>query len=392
MPKNSSQPKFWEKYEREDAARYLLITLISLALTVALVRLFLNLSNYPQIGGGDLHISHVLWGGLLLFIAALTLLVVDHRLVYYGSSVLSGVGFGLFVDEVGKFITKDYNYFFPAAAPIIYITILLTLYAYLRVRRPNRREVLNGLLQALKLIEDDLEAPLSSQNWEELKVRLASVVAETPTESQAHLARQLLDYVQAESRPVPEKVKPSWWQRFAAKTTRWLNEGRLRALLVAGLVLLGLLAWKNPVEIAPWTPPVLAAFLHSARLGGEVPAQSAPWLFTVRVVLEAVVGFLFLVSAGLLALKRINYAVGLGYLAFLITLLALDIAIFYFEQFSAILTVTFQFLVLFGLLEHRRRFPVSLKDSPPYLRAFIEWIERSLTLRPRKMRLSKRTN
>ena len=39
---------------------YLLITLISFAASVSLARLFLEITGYPQLGGGDLHIAHVL--------------------------------------------------------------------------------------------------------------------------------------------------------------------------------------------------------------------------------------------------------------------------------------------------------------------------------------------
>jgi len=57
--------------KREDAEQYLIITLLSFAASVILIRLFLELTGYPQVGNSELHIAHVLWGGLLLFAASL---------------------------------------------------------------------------------------------------------------------------------------------------------------------------------------------------------------------------------------------------------------------------------------------------------------------------------
>jgi len=106
--------------KREDAEQYLVITLLSFAASVILIRLFLELTGYPQVGNSELHIAHVLWGGLLLFAASLLSLIFANRWVYKVSALLAGVGVGLFIDEVGKFITQSNNYFYPAAAPIIY--------------------------------------------------------------------------------------------------------------------------------------------------------------------------------------------------------------------------------------------------------------------------------
>ena len=120
---------------RYYAERYLLVTIISFAFSVSITRFFLELTGYPQIGGSELHIAHVLWGGVLLFIGGLFPLIFVNKRAFDLSAFFSGVGVGLFIDEVGKFISRSNDYFFPAAAPIIYIFFLLTLLVFILVRR-----------------------------------------------------------------------------------------------------------------------------------------------------------------------------------------------------------------------------------------------------------------
>lgn len=95
----------------DRSSRLTLIVLVSCALTVALTRLFLVLTGYPQIGNSTFHLAHALWGGLALFLAGMMALIVQNRGAAVIIALLTGVGFGLFVDEVGKFITQKNDYF-----------------------------------------------------------------------------------------------------------------------------------------------------------------------------------------------------------------------------------------------------------------------------------------
>ena len=148
--------------EREGAEFYLLLLLLSFAASVALTRLFLELTGYPQLGNQTLHIAHVMWGGLLLFVSALLMLIYANRWVYRMGAILAGVGVGLFMDEVGKFITQTNDYFYPPAASIVYVFFLLVVIFYMEVRRPKRRDARSELYRALDSFEEVLDRDLDA--------------------------------------------------------------------------------------------------------------------------------------------------------------------------------------------------------------------------------------
>src|SRR5581483_7744268 len=56
------------------AGAYLETLLVAAVASLLVTRFYLELTGFPRVGGGELHIAHVLWGGLLM-LAALALLV-----------------------------------------------------------------------------------------------------------------------------------------------------------------------------------------------------------------------------------------------------------------------------------------------------------------------------
>ncbi len=134
---------------------------VSAVACVLLVRFYLYLTGYPQIGGGSLHIAHMLYGGIFMLVAIVMSLAFLGNHARQISAVVGGIGFGLFIDELGKFITKDNDYFFRPTIGIIYaifVALYLTFNFLTRHQRLTSREYqLNALNELEEAIAQDLD-------------------------------------------------------------------------------------------------------------------------------------------------------------------------------------------------------------------------------------------
>ncbi len=137
--------------------------LVSSVASLLIIRLFLALFKYPHIGGSSFHIAHMLWGGGLIALSTIGLFVFLNKETKYIASVVAGVGFGAFIDELGKFITNDNNYFYEPTIALIYvvfIVIFLAARAFERFFRPTEQEyAINALEVAKQIIMHDLDTP-----------------------------------------------------------------------------------------------------------------------------------------------------------------------------------------------------------------------------------------
>jgi hypothetical protein len=124
------------------------------------IRAFLALTGYPRLGTSGIHVAHMLWGGLLMLAALLLLLAYLDRSVQHVAAVIAGLGFGTFVDEIGKFVTADNDYFYRPAVAVIYVLFVATFLAARtlighRVLRPNE-----ALANALDRLAGTLDRPI----------------------------------------------------------------------------------------------------------------------------------------------------------------------------------------------------------------------------------------
>ncbi len=352
---------------RLGAERYLRHTLIWFAVTVIGVRLALAATGYPKLGGGQLHIAHVLWGGLFLFGAALSPLLFANRWALEASAVMAGIGVGLFIDEVGKFITQSNDYFFPPAAPIIYATFLLTLLLYLRVRNEPARTVRHDLYAALDSLPHVLDHNLDARRHAELRDRLSHARIHAQDRKLALLAEALLEVVDSEYVELAQRPRSRWERcadRLRALEARWLSLERMRFLFGAVLLAIGAGAFADLLVLL-WTailPLDLERAVHIISGGADEPGGTRLFLLFARFLLAGIVGMLLVLGAVLLGLRRVRAGIACGYFGLLLSLTILKLLVFYFDQFDAVGGAVLDFAVLLGLVRYRRR--VGLAGEP----------------------------
>jgi uncharacterized membrane protein len=136
------------------------------------IRGFLAVTGYPRIGSNGLHIAHMLWGGLLMLAAVLLLLAFLDRSVQHVAAVIAGLGFGTFIDEIGKFVTADNDYFYRPAVALIYglfVVAFLAARTFIGQRPMSPRE---ALANALDLLARGPAGPLEADDRRRIRLLL----------------------------------------------------------------------------------------------------------------------------------------------------------------------------------------------------------------------------
>jgi hypothetical protein len=255
----------WGLPRDPSAGRHLAGFLVSAVATVLLTRGYLAAMDYPQIGGDGLHIAHVLWGGLLMAIGFVLLLSFAGPVVRPAGAVVGGIGFGLFVDEVGKFVTEDNDYFYEPTAAIIYATIvaLVLLGEALHGRRPHRAE------EYLAGAADHAVAGLAGGFTPRTRDEARALLDRAGDATGAREVRALLGVVEEDHKELPNPVdRVGRWivttlERLV--TARWVPWLAVGALLLTNVwtVGRGLAAWQGGADVAGW---IVTGLLVSAAV------------------------------------------------------------------------------------------------------------------------------
>jgi hypothetical protein len=352
--------------------------LVSAVASVLVIRLYLSLTGFPQLNVGGLHIAHMLWGGLLMFAAIFMALGFLSKQAHEWAAVLGGIGFGAFIDELGKFLTQDNNYFFQPTIALIYV-IFIAIYIAIRgvfnYQSLNPREKLANVFELIK------QGSINGLNKEEERTflnLLEQVDVEDPFFEHLKELQEHLKIVHNRQPHALNRLK-SWVDDLYQKSvTRWWFGGIVITFFaftavtgiaaVAGVVewpwnlILGIAAgiiillallqfWKSriPNLQIPLTAGIIAASLLMAWAilinRGNIDLPFAEWAQLITSSMSAV-----LIIAGSIYMSRSRMAAYLLYhRAILVSILLTQIFAFYQYQLNALFGLFFNILILFGL-------------------------------------------
>jgi hypothetical protein len=315
--------------------------LISGIATILVIRTQLWLTNYPQLGGRGLHIAHLLWGGLFMLLAIGLLLTFLGRRVRRAAAVIGGIGFGFFIDELGKFVTEDNNYFYRPAAALIYL-IFVGLFMLTRALQRRALEEPDEVANAVDLLG---EATRHDLDQTERRQALALLERADPADPLVAPLRSLFERLPAVPPDPPGAAARAVTagRRLAGRFAAWTGFATCVTWLLGGWALLSVAGVLQLV------------FSVAAELGGAHPGYVSDRVGDLEFANVASLASAFvsalLVARGALQLRDGQRAA--AYVAFeralLVAIFVTQVFAFFESQFAAVFGLAVDLVLLAAL-------------------------------------------
>lgn len=225
------RPRLPRPLRNDDGSLFLDSFVIAAVASLLSIRWFLALTGFPTVGEGGLHIAHMLWGGALMLVALLLLFAYLGRPIQHVAAVVAGLGFGTFVDEIGKFVTTDNDYFFRPAVAMIYVVLVITYIVWRTLVGRHALTQQEALANALDLVQVRLTGPLEGDD----RARIEHLLDQADGSSDLVIAlRRYLDQL-------PERPDiDAWWETIprwvAAHYHRISRDPRFTRLLTGAVI------------------------------------------------------------------------------------------------------------------------------------------------------------
>jgi hypothetical protein len=352
-----------------DAGRHVESFLTAAVFAVLLIRFTLGLAGFPQLGGSHLHVGHMLWGGLMLTAAILILLSYLDRGSVEFAAILGGAGFGTFIDEVGKFVTRDNDYFFRPSIAVIYVAFILVFLAARAIRSRGAYARAEYQANAFRILTESSLLGLDAERR----------------------AQALHDFEHAGDDALATELKGFLHTRAAVRTARQRRLSRLRHQLINGYRRVTQLPGFTTAVIAFFVlqllgKAVLVAVLIFVRGLGQVSLADMRYIGSLATRVNKL-SFAGWAEIGSSLLSGVLILIGIAEIrrsrltayryferATLVSIFLSQVFMFYREQLSGLVGLAFQLAVLIALRfmihrEEARRAAGALAVSRPTRRA-----------------------
>ncbi len=319
--------------------------LIAAVSSILIIRFFLAVTGYPQISNETFHIAHMLWGGFLLMIAlVLTLSFLGNRVLRI-ASIVGGIGFGVFIDELGKFITSDNDYFFEPTVAIIYFVFLALAFTfhYLERHRPltEKEYVMNAFQLFEEVISNDMDREEKRKFMQYIKHAKHYPFAE---ELEA-LSKKI---------EISPSRKPNFFQRTYYSIIDFfdtiIEKPLFRKFVIGFFVFQVLVMFSNVFLIAAFRIENIPLFIPV--ISDELTMLIYGELFSIILSgVFVIFGILFFRFSRERAYEMFKYSV-------IVSILITQFFVFYREQFQALIGLTINIIVLLVInfvIEHERK-------------------------------------
>lgn len=319
--------------KRENASDLILIVMISALVSLLVTRSLLNLFGWPTISFGVWHIAHVLWGGVLMMIGIILILATYGKKIRRIAAIISGIGWGLFIDEIGKYLTKENDYWFQPAIIFIYISfiILFLVYRYFeKNQNKNSKMLLYSVITQLENVAD------KNENVDDLTIQLKKLIKKYGNKK-------------------TEKI--SFWQKILTKTGYYsYNKIFKRKLVLIGLsIYAGVWAINRIQEtVRIFLNPQRWQLIQKIYDNYNFISRADNYMIILKIISDLIVAVLFLIGLYNIAIKKRLKGLRFFQLGLIVSIFLSSVFKLYFEQFSEVVVIATSIILFFAISKMRK--------------------------------------
>jgi len=310
-----------------QAENHLEVFLVAAVAAVLVIRSFLKLTGYPQLGDDDLHIAHMLWGGLLMLVSIVILATFLSKRSEVIAIVIGGIGFGTFIDEVGKFVTQDNDYFYEPSVAIIYVVFILIVLIVRGILIRGYYSEVEYLINAINDMEEVAVYDLDVEEKQRILEYLDKSDPNNPLVSKLREVVETTDIV-----PLPH---PGLFRRFKNLIRSYYRR-------------ISLSQWFRPIIVGFFLFQIFAGFSYVVTIVIAEHRQSLDFTDWAALSSSLVSACLVLWGAWAIRKSRLN-AYRLFERSVLVSIFFTQVFVFYEEQFVALVGLTVNLLILVAL-------------------------------------------